>query len=80
MKIVKDIQPPDGLFRFLFRIPIHLYRLRPGWLFGSRLLPHRADLRQPPAGHPRGGRARRRQLRRRLGAGAYRRVVSQHSS
>lgn len=38
MKIVKNIQPPDGLFRFLFRIPIHLYRLRLGWLFGSRLL------------------------------------------
>ena len=38
MKIVKNVQPPAGLTRFLFRIPIHLYRLRLGWLFGSRLL------------------------------------------
>lgn len=38
MKIVKNIQPPDGLFRFLFRTPILRYRLRLGWLFGSRLL------------------------------------------
>ena len=38
MKIVKNVRPPAGLTRFLFRIPIHLYRLRLGWLFGSRLL------------------------------------------
>lgn len=38
MKIVKNVQPPAGLTRFLFRIPTHLYRLRLGWLFGSRLL------------------------------------------
>jgi len=38
VKIVKNIQPPAGVTRFLFRIPIHLYRLRLGWLFGSRLL------------------------------------------
>ena len=38
MKIVKNVPPPAGLTRFLFRIPIHLYRLRLGWLFGSRLL------------------------------------------
>ena len=38
MKIVKNVQPPAGLTRFLFRVPIHLYRLRLGWLFGSRLL------------------------------------------
>ncbi|HTX97408.1 MAG TPA: nitroreductase family deazaflavin-dependent oxidoreductase [Mycobacterium sp.] len=38
MKIVKNVQAPAGLTRFLFRIPIHLYRLRLGWLFGSRLL------------------------------------------
>ena len=38
MKIVKNVQPPAGLTRFLFRIPIHLYRRRLGWLFGSRLL------------------------------------------
>ena len=38
MKVVKNVRPPAGLTRFLFRIPIHLYRLRLGWLFGSRLL------------------------------------------
>ncbi|WP_068182120.1 nitroreductase family deazaflavin-dependent oxidoreductase [Mycobacterium sp. UM_CSW] len=38
MKIVKNIQPPTGLTRFLFRVPIHLYRLGLGWVFGSRLL------------------------------------------
>ncbi|HTY31190.1 nitroreductase family deazaflavin-dependent oxidoreductase [Mycobacterium sp.] len=38
MKVVKNIQPPAGLTRLLFRMPIHLYRLRLGWLFGSRLL------------------------------------------
>ena len=38
MKVVKNIQPPAGLTRLVFRIPIHLYRLRLGWLFGSRLL------------------------------------------
>jgi len=38
VKIVKNVQPPAGLTRFLFRIPTHLYRLRLGWLFGSRLL------------------------------------------
>ncbi|CAM2979128.1 nitroreductase family deazaflavin-dependent oxidoreductase [Saccharomonospora xinjiangensis] len=29
---------PTGLTRMLFRLPIHLYRLRLGWLFGRRLL------------------------------------------
>ena len=38
MKIVKNVQPPAGLTRFLFRIPIHVYRLRLGRLVGSRLL------------------------------------------
>ena len=38
MKIVRNVQPPAGLTRFLFRIPIHLYRRGLGWLFGSRLL------------------------------------------
>jgi deazaflavin-dependent oxidoreductase (nitroreductase family) len=38
VKIVKNVQPPAGLTRFLFRIPISLYRFRLGWLFGSRLL------------------------------------------
>jgi deazaflavin-dependent oxidoreductase (nitroreductase family) len=38
VKIVKNVQPPAGAIRFLFRMPIWLYRLRLGWLFGSRLL------------------------------------------
>ena len=38
MKIVKKIQPPTGLHRFAFRVPIYLYRLKLGWLFGHRLL------------------------------------------
>jgi deazaflavin-dependent oxidoreductase (nitroreductase family) len=38
VKIVKNVQAPAGLTRFLFRMPIYLYRLRLGWLFGTRLL------------------------------------------
>jgi deazaflavin-dependent oxidoreductase (nitroreductase family) len=38
MKIIKDIRPPSGFVRLLFRVPIALYRLRLGWLFGHRLL------------------------------------------
>jgi deazaflavin-dependent oxidoreductase (nitroreductase family) len=38
VKIVKNVQPPAGLSRLAFRLPIYMYRLRFGWLFGSRLL------------------------------------------
>jgi deazaflavin-dependent oxidoreductase (nitroreductase family) len=38
VKIVKIVQPPAGVTRFLFRMPTWFYRLRLGWLFGSRLL------------------------------------------
>lgn len=38
MKIVKIVQPPAGVTRFLFRMPICFYRVRLGWLFGHRLL------------------------------------------
>jgi deazaflavin-dependent oxidoreductase (nitroreductase family) len=38
MKIVKHIQPPAGLTKVVFRLPIYAYRLRLGWLFGRRLL------------------------------------------
>lgn len=38
MKIVKNIQPPTGLSRLLFRIPIYAYRLGIGWLIGDRLM------------------------------------------
>jgi deazaflavin-dependent oxidoreductase (nitroreductase family) len=38
VRVVKNVQPPTGLSRLLFRMPIHLYRLGLGWLFGRRLL------------------------------------------
>lgn len=38
MKIVKNVESPTGLTRLLFRMPIYLYRLKLGWLFGNRLL------------------------------------------
>ncbi|MFD3748044.1 nitroreductase family deazaflavin-dependent oxidoreductase [Nocardia sp. NPDC058633] len=38
MEIIKRPPPPTGVRRLLLRAPIHLYRLRLGWLFGSRLL------------------------------------------
>jgi deazaflavin-dependent oxidoreductase (nitroreductase family) len=38
VRIVKNAHPPTGLSRLLFRMPIHLYRLGLGWLFGRRLL------------------------------------------
>jgi hypothetical protein len=38
MRVVINNQPPTGLSRLLFRMPIAIYRLRLGWLFGHRLL------------------------------------------
>jgi deazaflavin-dependent oxidoreductase (nitroreductase family) len=38
MEITRRPAPPTGIRRLLFRAPIHLYRLRMGWLFGGRLL------------------------------------------
>ncbi|GAB2495301.1 nitroreductase family deazaflavin-dependent oxidoreductase [Nocardiopsis aegyptia] len=38
MEITERPDPPTGIRRLLFRAPIHLYRLRLGWLFGGRLL------------------------------------------
>jgi deazaflavin-dependent oxidoreductase (nitroreductase family) len=38
MEIVKKVQPPAGLSRILFRLPLQLYRRGFGWLFGHRLL------------------------------------------
>ncbi len=38
MKVIKHIGPPSGARRFLFRLPIYLYRLGLGWMFGDRLL------------------------------------------
>lgn len=38
MRIAKQVGPPTGLRRLLFRLPIYVYRLRLGWLFGDRLM------------------------------------------
>ncbi|GAA2775186.1 nitroreductase family deazaflavin-dependent oxidoreductase [Saccharopolyspora taberi] len=38
MEIVGRPQPPTGLARVLFRLPIRLYRLRLGWLLGGRFV------------------------------------------
>jgi deazaflavin-dependent oxidoreductase (nitroreductase family) len=35
---IKEVQPPRGLTRILYRLPISLYRLRLGWLLGDRFL------------------------------------------
>lgn len=38
MEIVKKPDPPSGLSRILWRLPIHIYRLGLGNLFGDRLM------------------------------------------
>jgi deazaflavin-dependent oxidoreductase (nitroreductase family) len=38
MEIVKKVEPPTGLNRLLFRLPIYLYRWGLGWLFGRHLM------------------------------------------
>lgn len=38
MEIAKNVQPPTGLTRLLFRVPIYLYRAGLGWIFGQRVL------------------------------------------
>ena len=38
MEIVKRPPPPTGLARLLFRLPVHLYRMRLGRLLGGRFL------------------------------------------
>lgn len=38
MQIAKNVRPPKGLVRLLFRVPIYLYRVGFGWMFGQRLL------------------------------------------
>ena len=38
MKIVKNVRPPTGLTRFLYRLPIYAYRAHLGWVFGERIL------------------------------------------
>ncbi len=38
MKRVRQVRPPRGLRRLLFRLPVYLYRCGFGWVFGDRLL------------------------------------------
>lgn len=35
---IRNAEPPRGLKRILFRLPIWLYRLKLGWLLGNRAL------------------------------------------
>ncbi|NLF52558.1 MAG: nitroreductase family deazaflavin-dependent oxidoreductase [Leptolinea sp.] len=37
-KKIKDVEPPTGISRILWRIPIFLYRIGLGWLLGHRFL------------------------------------------
>ncbi|MFI0354306.1 nitroreductase family deazaflavin-dependent oxidoreductase [Actinomadura sp. 9N407] len=38
MEVVKNVGPPTGLKRTLFRLPLVLYRWGFGWLFGRRIM------------------------------------------
>ncbi len=38
MKVSKQVQPPTGLIRLLFRAPIYLYRAGLGSMLGNRIL------------------------------------------
>lgn len=38
VKKVKELSPPTGFSRFLFRIPIFLYKIGMGWMLGNRFL------------------------------------------
>lgn len=38
MKVLPKPDPPTGIARMLFRLPIQLYRLGLGWLLGGRFL------------------------------------------
>lgn len=38
MKIVKNVKPPTGLTRLLFRVPIYVYRAGLGWMLGHRIM------------------------------------------
>lgn len=35
---IRDVSPPEGCSRLLFRLPIHLYWLGLGWMLGSRFV------------------------------------------
>jgi deazaflavin-dependent oxidoreductase (nitroreductase family) len=38
MEIVREATPPTGLRRIVYRLPIRLYRMGLGWVFGHRLM------------------------------------------
>ncbi|GAY13349.1 nitroreductase family deazaflavin-dependent oxidoreductase [Mycobacterium sp. shizuoka-1] len=38
MRVDKSVEPPKGLSRLLFRMPIYAYRVGCGWIFGDRLM------------------------------------------
>ncbi len=38
VKKSKDLKPPQGFNRLMFRLPIWLYKLKLGWLLGRRFL------------------------------------------
>jgi deazaflavin-dependent oxidoreductase (nitroreductase family) len=38
MEILKEAKPPTGWRRIVYRLPIRLYRIGLGWLFGHRLM------------------------------------------
>ncbi|ASU85849.1 nitroreductase family deazaflavin-dependent oxidoreductase [Nocardiopsis gilva YIM 90087] len=38
MKVIERPAPPTGVLRWLARLPIHLFRARLGWMFGTRVM------------------------------------------
>lgn len=38
MRTTKTVRPPGGVQRLFYRMPIYVYRLGLGWVFGSRFL------------------------------------------
>lgn len=38
MEVIATPPPPSGIRRLLFRVPVHLYRLRLGWLLAGRFM------------------------------------------
>ncbi|SEK55561.1 hypothetical protein [Nonomuraea pusilla] len=81
MDVVRRPDPPSGLRRALWRLPVHLYRAGLGRLLGGRLmlLTHvgRVSGRLAPGRH-RGRRARRTRLRGGLRLRPARRLVQEH--
>lgn len=38
VKKIKELKPPQGFGRLMFRLPIWLYKMKLGWLLGKRFL------------------------------------------